>query len=71
MNIEIKTYQIDVNNPPKTQTNSNSDNKTEKNNLEKLKLVELKEIAKKKNINVMNGKKPKNKTELINDILKS
>jgi hypothetical protein len=53
------------------ETYSNSDNKSEKSNLEKLKLNELKDIAKKKNINLFNGKKPKNKTELINDILKS
>lgn len=51
--------------------NSKQNNKKyTKNYLESLKLNDLKEMAKKHKVNVSTGKKLKNKTELINDLMK-
>ena len=69
INEEEEMDKTEIDNNDNIETYSNSENKSEKNNLEKLKVNELKEMAKKKNINLFNGKKPKNKTELINLLL--
>jgi hypothetical protein len=64
-----ETISEPINTETGNSTKSNNKKYT-KNYLESLKLNDLKEIAKKHKVNVSTGKKLKNKTELINDLMK-
>jgi hypothetical protein len=80
MNATIQSVSnIDINNLTANSINTNkvnlvedniiNTNKLDKKYLELLKLNDLKELAKKNKINLLNGKKIKNKGELINDLM--
>jgi hypothetical protein len=76
IDLKINTEQLQNNNISEkieTNTETNTEINTKiytKNYLETLKLNDLKEIAKKHKVNITTGKKLKNKTELINDLIK-
>jgi hypothetical protein len=67
----IEENEIEENNVEEIKTvEQPTEKKLDKKYLETLKVNDLKELAKKNKINLMNGKKIKNKTDLINDLIK-
>jgi len=70
VNTDKDITSIEINGTIEKSNNTLDKNEFSKKELENMKVNELKNLAKKKNINLFIGKKPKNKLELISDITK-